>query len=195
MSAALQSARAVLFDFDGTLADTAPDMARALNRLLQQHGREPAPIERLRPMVSRGARGMVTEGFGIEDTDATYPRLRDAFLDLYHAELVVEICRVYESNMVVYGADKIWGQLNDGGLRVARCTFERLMRQMGISGASTSDSAIAANSPSTRSRISATATTTPTRRPSRPLIRLIKTPVHRHLPTYSATQGTRLRIL
>ena len=51
------------------------------------------------------------------------------------AELTVEIARVYESNMVVYGADKIWTQLNLEGIRVARCTVERLMRQMGISGA------------------------------------------------------------
>ncbi len=54
---------------------------------------------------------------------------------LRDAELVVEIGRVYESNMVVYGADKIWAQLNNEGIRVARCTVERLMRQMGISGA------------------------------------------------------------
>jgi putative transposase len=50
-------------------------------------------------------------------------------------QLMVEIQRVYDSNMFVYGADKIWAQLNDEGIRVARCTVERLMRQMGLSGA------------------------------------------------------------
>ncbi len=50
-------------------------------------------------------------------------------------QLEVEIQRVYDSNMFVYGADKIWAQLNDEGIRVARCTVERLMRQMGLSGA------------------------------------------------------------
>jgi putative transposase len=51
------------------------------------------------------------------------------------AELIPEIQRVYDSNMFVYGADKIWTQLNNEGTRVARCTIERLMRQMGLTGA------------------------------------------------------------
>jgi putative transposase len=49
-------------------------------------------------------------------------------------QLVVEIQRVYDENLFVYGADKIWDQLNKEGITVARCTVERLMRQMGISG-------------------------------------------------------------
>jgi putative transposase len=51
------------------------------------------------------------------------------------AELVVEIRRVYEQNLFVYGADKVWAQLNREGIRVARCTVERLMRAEGLSGA------------------------------------------------------------
>jgi putative transposase len=50
-------------------------------------------------------------------------------------ELKIEIARVYEANLFVYGADKIWTQLNREGIRVARCTVERLMRDLGISGA------------------------------------------------------------
>ena len=50
-------------------------------------------------------------------------------------ELVVEIHRVYEENLFVYGADKIWTQLNREKIRVARCTVERLMRAEGLSGA------------------------------------------------------------
>jgi putative transposase len=53
---------------------------------------------------------------------------------LRDAELIVEIQRVYDDNMFVYGAAKIWGQLNKEGIRVARCTVERLMRQMGLVG-------------------------------------------------------------
>jgi putative transposase len=49
-------------------------------------------------------------------------------------QLVIEIQRVYDANMFVYGADKIWTQLNNEGIRVARCTVERLMREMGMSG-------------------------------------------------------------
>ena len=49
-------------------------------------------------------------------------------------ELVVEIRRVYEKNLFVYGADKVWTQLNREGIRVARCTVERLMRAEGLCG-------------------------------------------------------------
>ena len=50
-------------------------------------------------------------------------------------ELKVEIHRVFAENLFVYGADKIWTQLNRENIRVARCTVERLMRDMGLSGA------------------------------------------------------------
>jgi putative transposase len=49
-------------------------------------------------------------------------------------ELKVEIQRVYDTNMFVYGAAKIWTQLNDEDIKVARCTVERLMREMGLVG-------------------------------------------------------------
>ena len=50
------------------------------------------------------------------------------------AELRPQILQVYEENLAVYGADKIWDQLNKDEVRVARCTVERLMRHMGIQG-------------------------------------------------------------
>jgi putative transposase len=53
---------------------------------------------------------------------------------LRDAELVEHVQRVYDENLAVYGADKIWAQLNDEGIRVARCTVERLMRHMGLQG-------------------------------------------------------------
>jgi putative transposase len=51
------------------------------------------------------------------------------------AELVPEVVRVFEANLFVYGADKVWAQLNRENIRVARCTVERLMRAQGLSGA------------------------------------------------------------
>lgn len=54
---------------------------------------------------------------------------------LRDAELVVHIERVYAENLFVYGADKVWAQLNREGIRVARCTVERLMRARGLAGA------------------------------------------------------------
>ncbi len=54
---------------------------------------------------------------------------------LRDAELRVEIERVWKENFAVYGARKVWRQLRREGVEVARCTVERLMRQMGLSGA------------------------------------------------------------
>ena len=51
------------------------------------------------------------------------------------AELVPEVVRVFEDNLFVYGADKVWAQLNRENISVARCTVERLMRAQGLSGA------------------------------------------------------------
>jgi len=51
------------------------------------------------------------------------------------AELMPEVVRVFEDNLFVYGADKVWAQLNRENIRVARCTVERLMRAQGLSGA------------------------------------------------------------
>ncbi len=53
---------------------------------------------------------------------------------LRDAELRPQILRVWEENLAVYGADKIWDQLNKDEVRVARCTVERLMRDMGLQG-------------------------------------------------------------
>jgi phosphoglycolate phosphatase len=87
--------RAVLFDLDGTLADTAPDLAAALNRLLAEHGRPPVPLERTRPVTSSGARGMLRVGFGIDPHDPGYDSLRTRFLDLY-AERVCGETRLFD---------------------------------------------------------------------------------------------------
>jgi phosphoglycolate phosphatase len=82
--------RAVLFDFDGTLADTAPDLAYVLNLQLKARGRPQLPVDALRQHVSHGARGMLRVGFGMTPEDAGYLDLRDEFLDLYEQNLYRE---------------------------------------------------------------------------------------------------------
>lgn len=82
--------RAVLFDLDGTLIDSAPDLAGAANRLRQRHGLAPLPYETLRPMVGSGARGMVGAAFGVVPGDERFNGLRDAFLAEYEANLLRE---------------------------------------------------------------------------------------------------------
>ncbi len=79
--------RAVLFDLDGTLADTAPDLAAAVNKLRTDRGMVPAPYESLRPLASHGARGLIGAAFGIAPGHAQYEPLRLAFLDNYTAAI------------------------------------------------------------------------------------------------------------
>ncbi|QLG87996.1 HAD-IA family hydrolase [Chitinibacter bivalviorum] len=81
--------KAVLFDLDGTLADTAPDMGAALNRLLIEEGVAPRSLDDIRPVTSHGARGLLELGFGIGPTHARFSELRERFLDLY-AEKICE---------------------------------------------------------------------------------------------------------
>lgn len=76
---------AVLFDLDGTLADTAPDLGLALNRLLAEEGRPTQPYTSIRPIASHGARGLIGLGFDIGPSHPDFPRLRARFLDLYDA--------------------------------------------------------------------------------------------------------------
>ncbi|PWT73338.1 MAG: phosphoglycolate phosphatase, partial [Proteobacteria bacterium] len=78
---------AVLFDLDGTLADSAPDLAFVLNQQLQSRGRPAMSVAALRPYVSQGARGLLRTGFGIVPGDPEYAALRDEFLDLYERNL------------------------------------------------------------------------------------------------------------
>jgi len=82
--------RAVLFDLDGTLADTAPDLAAALNRLRAEQHLEPLALEKVRPFASAGARGLVHAGFGVKPGDAEYHALREAFLEFYAERPCVE---------------------------------------------------------------------------------------------------------
>jgi phosphoglycolate phosphatase len=85
--AALAACRAVLFDLDGTLADTAPDLAAATNQMRVARGLPPAPIERLRPVASAGARGLIGAAFGIGPDDREFAAMREEFLSNYEANL------------------------------------------------------------------------------------------------------------
>jgi 2-phosphoglycolate phosphatase len=79
---------AVLFDLDGTLIDSAPDLAGAANDLRQSQGMPPLPFASLRPMVGAGARGMVGVAFGAKPGDAEFEGLRDAFLARYEQRML-----------------------------------------------------------------------------------------------------------
>src|SRR5690606_14380226 len=82
--------RAILFDLDGTLVDTAPDMSAAVNALRAERGLEPLEFDRIRPWVSHGSPVLLKIAFGVEKDAADYDVLRDRFLALYEARLSAE---------------------------------------------------------------------------------------------------------
>ena len=85
-----QPVRLVLFDLDGTLADTAPDLAYALNQTLVRHGHEPLPFEQIRPHVSHGGIALIRFGFGISPDHPKFQQYRQDLLSVYQANLTRE---------------------------------------------------------------------------------------------------------
>jgi len=81
--------KAVLFDLDGTFADTAPDLAAALNHTRAARNLPPLPLDVIKPQASHGSRGLLKLGFGIEPDAADYNTLRDIFLDYYERHICV----------------------------------------------------------------------------------------------------------
>lgn len=79
--------KAVLFDLDGTVADTAPDLGNALNRMLLARGLDALPITLIRTEASAGSRGLLRLGFNIQPSDDGYESMRDEFLDNYTERL------------------------------------------------------------------------------------------------------------
>lgn len=86
--------RTVLFDLDGTLADTAPDLAIALNKLLDEEGRAPVPFGKIRPVVSHGSTALLRLGFGISPDDWGFSDLRTRLL-AHYAQNVCEHTRIF----------------------------------------------------------------------------------------------------
>ncbi len=81
---------AMLFDLDGTLADTAADLTGALNAVLTARGRQPLPLAHTRAHVSQGAAALLTLGFGMTPDQPGFDALRRDFLAYYADHLCVE---------------------------------------------------------------------------------------------------------
>jgi N-acetyl-D-muramate 6-phosphate phosphatase len=115
-------ARAVLFDLDGTLADSAPGLADATNDMLRARGLPLLPLEALRPAVGSGARGMVSTAFGLTPGEPGYDGLRDEFLIRYELRLLEKV-RLFEEVPPVLdaleAAGLAWGIVTNKALRFA----------------------------------------------------------------------------
>jgi len=123
--------RAVLFDLDGTLADTAPDLAYALNLLRTARGLLPLSVTYLRQFASMGARGLINAGFNLDPDDEEFGPLSDEFHTLYEANL----CR---ETRLFSGMPQVLDWLEANGLawgivtnKIERYTLP-LVRQLGL---------------------------------------------------------------
>ena len=104
----MASPKAVFFDLDGTLADTARDLHAALNRLCEEEGRPPSSYEAFRPNVSQGSPAMLRLGFDCGPGDPDYERLRERLLLLYERD----IC----SHTTLFpGVEQLITELEEGG--------------------------------------------------------------------------------
>jgi N-acetyl-D-muramate 6-phosphate phosphatase len=112
----------VLFDLDGTLIDSAPDLAGAANDLRLEHGLPPLPYESLRPMVGTGARGMVGVAFGLAPGQDRFDELRTRFLQRYEARML-QLTAVFDAMHPVLEAleraDLRWGIVTNKAMRYA----------------------------------------------------------------------------
>jgi len=101
--------RAVLFDLDGTLIDSAPDLAAAVEKMRQDRGMPPLPLESYRPLTGTGARGMLGHAFGLTPEHPNFVPLREEFFSNYEARLT-------EQTLAFDGVDKLLAQLHTAGL-------------------------------------------------------------------------------
>ena len=89
------SIECVLFDLDGTLIDTAPDFTLVVNKLLAEHDREALSHEAIHLNVSNGARALVKNAFGIEETEDGFSSLLQRLLELYFEQLDNTLATLY----------------------------------------------------------------------------------------------------
>jgi phosphoglycolate phosphatase len=121
--------RAVLFDLDGTFADTAPDLGYAVNRMREARGLAPLPTAATRPYTSLGARGLLGAGFGMTPEHPDYEPMRAEFLRLYEQNLCREtrlFPGIAELLAALEARGLAWGIVTNKAERLARPLIERL---------------------------------------------------------------------
>ena len=131
----MTSIRTVVFDLDGTLVDTAPDLISALNFVLDREGLAPVPLAKARNMIGAGARKLIERGLEAEGRNMTVKeidRMTVDFID-YYAEHIADASRPFD------GLESALDDLTASGCRLAVCTnklewlSKRLLDQLGLS--------------------------------------------------------------
>jgi len=123
---------AILFDLDGTLADTAPDLGHALNLQRERHGLPPLAQETIRPYASHGTVGLFDIGFGLTPQDARFAPMREEYLALYTANLCLHTTLfpgMAELLAALEARNILWGVVTN---KPARFT-NPLLEQLGLS--------------------------------------------------------------
>jgi phosphoglycolate phosphatase len=118
MTSARISARIIVFDLDGTLVDTAPDLINALNWVLDREGLPPVPLQSARAMIGAGARRLIERGLELEGRAASFEdvtRLTGDFIDHYAAH-IADFSKPFE------GLEGALDDLEKNGYRFAVCT-------------------------------------------------------------------------
>lgn len=122
---------AVFFDLDGTLVDTADDLAAPVNHMREARGLKPLPLEEYRPFASAGSRGLLHIGLGATTDDPDYPVLRAEFLNRYEQEIAVH-SRLFD------GMPELLAWLEANGIRWGVISnkleylVRRLVQQLGL---------------------------------------------------------------
>jgi len=131
----MNSDRTVVFDLDGTLVDTAPDLISALNFILDREGLPPVPLNSARTMIGAGVRRLLERGLEVDGRNASVEdinRLTDDFID-YYAAHIADASRPFE------GLESALDDLQAQGYRFAVCTNKlewlsrRLLDRLGLS--------------------------------------------------------------
>jgi phosphoglycolate phosphatase len=131
----MTSAPIIVFDLDGTLVDTAPDLINALNHVLGREGLPPVPLHSARNMIGAGARKLIERGLELEGRAMSVEevtRLTGDFID-YYAANIADASRPFE------GLESALDELGTRGFRFAVCTnklewlSKRLLDQLGLS--------------------------------------------------------------
>lgn len=127
--------RAVLFDMDGTLLDTAPDFIAVAQAMRLARGLNPVPDQQIRDVVSGGARAMVLSAFDVDPMSGEFETLRLEFLERYQSHCAV-FSRLYDGMeqllQDIEQAKLIWGVVTNKPLRFA----EPIMQQLGLASRS-----------------------------------------------------------
>lgn len=129
MAKVAKNTSAIFFDLDGTLADTAPDLAGALNTLRSEHGLPALPLAELRPHVSAGARGLLLAGMNLHPGNQEYHATQERFLALYEKNVHNET-RLFDG--IAECLDQLddlnipWGIVTNKALRFAALLIDGL---------------------------------------------------------------------